>query len=102
MIGFPLPDTKTVLTLFLAADTHLLSKYEYAMYFPGLGDTTVEFVYNAYRRDEKLGWAPTGYRILLAGKDSRRLFVRRSGWSRRVWSLQISRTKLAAFAFEIE
>src|SRR5687767_4407542 len=68
VIGFPLPNSKTVLTLFFATDTHLLSKYEYAMDFPGLGDTTVEFVYSAYRRDEKLGWVPSGYRILLAGK----------------------------------
>jgi len=68
VIGFPLPDSKTMLTLFFAADTHLLSKYEYSMDFPGLGDTVVEFVYNTYRRDEKLGWAPSGYRILLAGK----------------------------------
>lgn len=68
VIAFPLPDSKTVLTLFLAADTHLLSKYEYSMDFPGLGDATVEFVYNSYRRDEKLGWAPAGYKILLRGK----------------------------------
>jgi glyoxylase-like metal-dependent hydrolase (beta-lactamase superfamily II) len=68
VIGVPLPDSKTVLTLFFAADTHLLSKYEYTMDFPGLGDTTVEFIYNSYRRDEKLGWAPAGYKILLSGK----------------------------------
>jgi glyoxylase-like metal-dependent hydrolase (beta-lactamase superfamily II) len=73
VIGFPLPDSKTMLMLFFAHDTHLLSKYEYAMDFPGLGDTTVEFIYNAYRRDEKLGWAPTGYRILLAGKPYREI-----------------------------
>ncbi len=73
VIGFPLPESKTVLTLFFAVDTHLLSKYEYSMDFPGLGDTTVEFTYNSYRRDEKLGWAPTGYKILLAGKLSREI-----------------------------
>ena len=73
LIGFPLPDSKTVVTLFFASDTHLLSKYEYAMDFPGLGDTTVEFVYNGYRRDDKLGWAPTGYKILLAGTPYREI-----------------------------
>jgi glyoxylase-like metal-dependent hydrolase (beta-lactamase superfamily II) len=73
VIGFPLPESKTVLTLFFAADTHLLSKYEYSMDFPGLGDTTVEFTYNSYRRDQKLGWTPTGYKILLGGKLSREI-----------------------------
>ena len=68
VIGFPLPGSKTVLELFFATDTHLLSKYEYAMDFPGLGDTAVEFVYPAYRRDAKLGRAPAGYKILLGGK----------------------------------
>jgi len=71
VIGFPLPNTKTVLALFFAADTHLLTKYEYTMDFPGLGDTLVEFVYNSYRRDSKLGHAPTGYKILLGKKTYR-------------------------------
>lgn len=73
VIGFPLPNTKTVLTLFFAADTHLLSKYEYSMDFPGLGDTMVEFIYTAYRQDPKLGHAPVGYKILLGGKPYREI-----------------------------
>jgi glyoxylase-like metal-dependent hydrolase (beta-lactamase superfamily II) len=73
VIGFPLPGSKTVLALFFAADTHLLSKYEYLMDFPGLGDSLVEIVYPAYRRDVKLGWAPVGYKILLAGKIYREI-----------------------------
>lgn len=73
VIAFPLPESKTVLSLFFATDTHLLSKYEYAMDFPGLGDTVVEFRYNAYGRHEKLGWAPAGYRILLAGQVYREI-----------------------------
>jgi hypothetical protein len=71
VVGFPLPNSKTVLALFFAADTNLLTKYEYRMDFPGLGDTLVEFVYNGYRRDPKLGHAPTGYKILLGGKTYR-------------------------------
>jgi glyoxylase-like metal-dependent hydrolase (beta-lactamase superfamily II) len=71
VVGLPLPGTKTVLELFFASDTHLLSKYEYTMDFPGLGDTLVEFVYSGYRRDAKLTWAPTGYRILLNGQPYR-------------------------------
>ena len=49
MVGLPLPNTKTVLELYFDANTHLLSKYEYTMDFPGLGDTVVEFVYDGYR-----------------------------------------------------
>lgn len=71
--AFPLPNSKTVLELFFAADTHLLSKYEYTMDFPGLGDTVVEFVYNGYRSDAKLGHVPTGYKILLNGKPYREI-----------------------------
>lgn len=73
VIGFPLPNSNTVLALFLSVDTHLLSKYEYIMDFPGLGDTLVEFVYYGYRRDPKLGHAPTGYKILLGGKTYREI-----------------------------
>ena len=73
VLGFPLPNSKTTLALFFATDTHLLSKYEYAMDFPGLGDTLVEFVYTAYRRDPKLGHVPTGYKILVAGNTYRKI-----------------------------
>lgn len=73
VIGFPLPNTKTTLALFFASDTHLLSKYEYAMDFPGLGDTLVEFVYTSYRRDPKLGHAPAGYKILVGGNTYREI-----------------------------
>ena len=43
------------------------------MDFPGLGDTLVEFVYTAYRRDPKLGHAPAGYKILVGGKTYREI-----------------------------
>ena len=78
VIGFPLPNSKTVLALFFAADTNLLTKYEYTMDFPGLGDTLVEFVYNGYRRDPKLGHAPAGYKILLEERLTARLSSRMS------------------------
>ena len=73
VIGFSLPNTKTTLALFFAGDTHLLSKYEYTMDFPGLGDTLIEFVYNAYRSHPKLGHAPTGYKILAGGQTYREI-----------------------------
>ena len=73
VITFPLPGTKTVLAMFFAADTHLLTKYEYTMDFTGLGDALVEFVYSAYRRDPKLTSVPNGYKIVLAGKTFREI-----------------------------
>lgn len=73
VVIFPLPGTNIPLKLFFAADTHLLSKYEYTMDYAGLGDAVVEFVYTAYRRDAKVGWAPTGYKILLAGRTFREI-----------------------------
>lgn len=72
-IRFELGNSKTALTLFFEPETHLLSKYQYAMDFPGLGDTVVEFVYTGYRRDGKLGWAPAGYKILLGGNPYREI-----------------------------
>ena len=73
VIGFPLPNTKTTLALFFTSDTHLLSKYEYTMDFPGLGDTLVEFVYTGYKTDSKLDHAPTGYKILVGGQTYREI-----------------------------
>lgn len=73
VIAFQLPGSKTTLELFFAADTHLLSKYEYTMDFPGLGDTVIEFVYSAYRRDPQLGWTPSGYKIVVGGKPYREI-----------------------------
>ena len=73
VVGLPLPNSKVVLELFFAADTHLLSKYEYTMDFPGLGDTVVAFVYNDYRPHAKLTQVPTRYSILVNGKPYREI-----------------------------
>lgn len=94
VVGVSLPDSKSELMLFFAADTHLLSKYEYAMDFPGLGDATVEFVYPSYRREpptSKVFWVPTGYKILLAGKPYREI---------RYAEIEVDTAKAAA-AFQI-
>lgn len=68
IVDFKLPHEKTTVRLFLDAETHLLSKYEYAMELAGLGDAMVEHVYDAYRRHPQLGWFPAGDEIRVAGR----------------------------------
>ncbi|HEX6183786.1 MAG TPA: MBL fold metallo-hydrolase [Pyrinomonadaceae bacterium] len=67
LLDFKLPGEKATLRLFLDAETRLLSKYEYAMEFAGLGDKTVENVFDTYRRHDKLGWFPTGDAVKVGG-----------------------------------
>ncbi len=67
LVDFKLPNEKATLRLFLDSGTRLLSKYEYAMEFAGLGDKTVEHTYDAYRPHEKLGWFPSGDSIKVGG-----------------------------------
>ncbi|HWS88291.1 MAG TPA: MBL fold metallo-hydrolase [Pyrinomonadaceae bacterium] len=67
LVDFKLPNEKATLRLFLDAETRLLSKYEYAMEFAGLGDRTVEHAFDAYGRHDKLGWFPSGDTIKVGG-----------------------------------
>lgn len=71
VLNLPLPGTKTVLSLFVAGDSHLLTKFQYTMDFPGLGDATVEYVYPEYLPHKVLGWFPAGYKIRLDGQTVR-------------------------------
>ena len=67
LVDFKLPGEKTTLRLFLDARTGLLSKYEYAMEFAGLGDRTVEHVFDEYRPHDRLGWYPAGDSVKVGG-----------------------------------
>ena len=67
LVDFKLPNEKGTLRLFLDAETRLLSKYEYAMEFAGLGDRNVEHAFDAYRRHDRLGWFPSGDSIKVGG-----------------------------------
>jgi glyoxylase-like metal-dependent hydrolase (beta-lactamase superfamily II) len=62
----PLNESVT-LNLFLDNQTQLLSKLEYQIDFPALGDTRLEYTYSEYRRDQYLGWAPSRHTINVAG-----------------------------------
>ena len=64
-----MPTGATVpLKLFLDAETHLLSKFEYVLDFPALGETAVEFVYRGWRASKELQQFPVGHQIRVAGK----------------------------------
>jgi glyoxylase-like metal-dependent hydrolase (beta-lactamase superfamily II) len=62
------PGEKINLALFFDSETGLLSKFEYHMDFPTLGDVVVEYGYSGYRQDQRLGWVPTRHVIRIAGK----------------------------------
>jgi glyoxylase-like metal-dependent hydrolase (beta-lactamase superfamily II) len=64
------PEEKVTLRLFFDAETHLLSKSEYRMDFPTLGDVVVEYTYSGYRKDQRLGWVPAHHAIIVAGNTS--------------------------------
>lgn len=67
VIAYTPPGEKVVLKLFFDAQTHLVSKFEYEMEFPTLGDALVEYTYSDYKQDPLLGWAPTRHAIKVAG-----------------------------------
>jgi glyoxylase-like metal-dependent hydrolase (beta-lactamase superfamily II) len=67
VVEFRLTDEKQPLRLFFDAATHLLTKYDYLMDFPLLGDTRVEYAFRTYRQDKQLGWFPSGDTIRVAG-----------------------------------
>ena len=68
VISLQFPTAKTPIFLYFDSKTHLLSKYEYSVDFPGLGKTSVEHSYSDYRRHPKLGWFPNRYTIKVGGE----------------------------------
>jgi glyoxylase-like metal-dependent hydrolase (beta-lactamase superfamily II) len=70
IISFTPPGEKTDLRLFFDAKTNLLSKFEYRIDFPTLGDTLIEYTYAGYRQDPLLGWVPTRHTIKVAGNEA--------------------------------
>jgi len=71
VVSFKPADSKSPIVLYLDTETHLLSKFEYPMDFPVIGDTTVEYTYSQYRRHPKLGWFPASHAIKIGGEDYR-------------------------------
>ena len=67
VLAYTPPNESTSLNLFFDNQTNLLSKLEYDIDFPGLGDTRLEYTYSGYRRDRHLGWTPSRHTIEVAG-----------------------------------
>lgn len=71
IVSFKPQDSNSMLLLYLDAGTNLLSKFEYSMDFPVLGDTLVEYTYSSYRQHPKLGWFPASREIKIGGEPYR-------------------------------
>lgn len=68
VISCMLPGMEQPLSLFIDSETHLLSKFEYAINFPSLGDTTIEFIYPSYKPNSDLVMFPAGHHMKIAKK----------------------------------
>ena len=62
------PDAARPLKLFLDRETYRLSKFEYSMDFPGLGEAVVEMVFQSWQAAKNLTQFPTGHQLRIAGK----------------------------------
>lgn len=67
------PNEKVTFRLFFDARTHLLSKCEYTLDYPGLGDTVLEYTYDNWRAHPQLGSFPASQAINIGGKTFRRV-----------------------------
>ena len=67
VLAYTPPNERITLNLFFDNQTQLLSKLDYQIDFPTLGDTRIEYTYSGYRREQRLGWVPTRHTIRVAG-----------------------------------
>ena len=67
VLAYTPPNERIALNLFFDNQTELLSKLEYQIDFPTLGDTRIEYTYSGYRHEQYLGWVPTRHTIRVAG-----------------------------------
>lgn len=68
VISLQFPSAKTPVFLWFDKKTSLLSKYEFAADFPGLGESFIEYTFSEYRPHPKLGWFPSNHSIKVGGK----------------------------------
>ncbi len=68
VISVNLPNVKTPILLYFDKKTNLLSKFEFSLDFPTLGESLAEYVFSDYRQHPKLGWIPASHSIKLNGK----------------------------------
>jgi len=67
VISVNLPNAKTPILLYFDKLTNLLSKSEFSLDFPNLGESVAEYVFSDYRQHPKLGWFPSIHSIKLNG-----------------------------------
>ncbi len=68
VISVQVPTAKSPILLFFDKQTNLLSKYEFSVDFPSLGESLAEYVFSDYRQHPELGWFPNSHSIKLNGK----------------------------------
>lgn len=68
IISVQLPSAKAPIRIYFDKKTNLLSKYEYNVDFPSIGETTAEYVFENYQPHSKLKWFPSKHTIKLGGK----------------------------------
>ncbi len=68
VISVILPNAKTPILLYFDKKTNLLSKFQFPLDFPNLGESVAEYIFSDYRQHPKLGWFPSNHSIKLNGK----------------------------------
>ncbi len=71
VISVELPAAKTPLRLFFDKKTNLLSKYEFSVDFPALGETTAEYIFSGYQPHAALKWFPQDHAVKVADENWR-------------------------------
>jgi len=68
VISVLVPSAKIPILLYFDKKTFLLTKYEYAVDFPALGETTAEYLFSDYQKHPRLRWFAAKQTIKLGGK----------------------------------
>lgn len=68
VISVVFPNTKIPVLLYVDKQAKLLTKYEYSTDFPGLGRSTIEYIFSDYRVHPMLNWFPTSHNIRINNK----------------------------------
>lgn len=75
VFAITLPNAKVPIKAYFDRATSLLSKYEFTAEFPGLGTTTIEYVFENYLRHPQLGWFPKEQKVIVGGNVFRSVTV---------------------------
>ena len=104
VLAYTPPNETVPVNLFFDDETKLLSKLEYRIDFPTLGDTRLEYTYSGYRRDRDLGWVPSRHTINVAGNialDVEVAMTANTAGAEKIFELPKFPTAPAAEAFQL-